>query len=643
MKVMASLFVLAVILGGFSAASSAIDLTNEIFMLAFMNITTDDPTLSDYQQIIPNAFHEGTQLYARTYDASMTINYEIPMQPTGGIIGDHSLQTQQTLVASVDDVITKLGLFVVADNKVSLQLSKSVQASSDGYVAIPLTEGSTEFYVASYDPFPGSHSTYAIAALEDNTCVEVYSVNGSQHTRVAFVSLDSFEVYNGLSDTTDFTGYHVLSTKPVTVLGGHMCAQVPKGILFCDHISSQLPPVEEWGTEFVVPGIRGRRNTAGYIYRVLGSVDDTKVRLDGTAVATISRGSQFYEGFVDRTFQSIVISCSQPCLVVQYNVGYLYDNQEQSSNDQDLKRTDPYMMLIPAMRNYLTTLRFGTANYIADETVQEFENHLALVVPTGSKGMVTLNLEYLPTDTLWTDLLNGYSVTNFEIDHGLYNVRSDTGDVKMMAFVYGHGRSHITAYGYPAGYKTNGEKIRTCALQKQSGVGDGNYDELEGTCEEPFNPAVVGPADNLQRLYITFQLKSPLSEPCSTLALNEMEGVLKDVKNVTNWLICLDLLCIPAENTWVYSVDIVEPTDMDPLTSMTFLVTLWSSSSEVMKNAIGCKRHVAEYLGNYGTHSERWKVPLAVPGVGCADLDFQVPANVTSSHSRGSMITNPFT
>jgi hypothetical protein len=134
-----------------------------------------------------------------------------------------------------------------------------------------------------------------------------------------------------------------------------------------------------------------------------------------------------------------------------------------------------------------------------------------------------------------------------------------------------------------------------------------------------------------------------------------MAGVLNDVKNVTNWLICLDLLCIPAENTWVYSIDVVSPTDMvrkrkhlqhrsrpifffcaqDPMTSITFLVTLWSDTTEVLKNASGCKRHVAEYLGNYGSYSERWKVPLKIPGVGCTDdLDFEVPANVITSHSR---------
>lgn len=38
-----------------------------------------------------------------------------------------------------------------------------------------------------------------------------------------------------------------------------------------------------------------------------------------------------------------------------------------------------------------------------------------------------------------------------------------------------------------------------------------------------------------------------------------MDAILPDIKNTTNWLICLDLLCIPAENTWVYSIELVDP------------------------------------------------------------------------------------
>lgn len=421
-------------------------------MLAFMNITTDDPTLSSFQQIVASAYKDGTQMYARTWDSGMTINFVVPTQAEGGIIGDHSISTTQVLVAPVDAVITKLGLFVVGSDSLSLQLTKSVQASTDGYMALPLTTTSTSFYIASYTPYPGSHSTFAVAALEDSTCIEIFAVNGSESTRIDFVSLNSFEVYNGLSDEIDFTGYMVLSTHPVTVLGGHMCAQVPVGIMFCDHLSSQMPPLDEWGTDFIVPGIRGRLNTAGYIMRVLASEDDTEVFINNAKVATISRGIQYFEYEAEFTYEILVIRCSAPCLVIQYNVGYLYEDGGNAATSEDKKRTDPYMMIVPSLDHYQTTLRFGTSNFIADELVEEFENHLAIVAPTSKKGSVTLNLEYLPTDTVWIDMSNGYSVCNFEIEHGLYNIRSNTGDVPLMCFIYGHGRTHITAYGYPGGF-----------------------------------------------------------------------------------------------------------------------------------------------------------------------------------------------
>lgn len=67
---------------------------------------------------------------------------------------------------------------------------------------------------------------------------------------------------------------------------------------------------------------------------------------------------------------------------------------------------------------------------------------------------------------------------------------------------------------------------------------------------------------------------------------------------------------------------------------MTFLVTLWSSSTEVIKNAIACKNHVGEYLSNYGTYSARWKVPLPVDGLNCPVIDFNVPAEVIDAKPR---------
>ena len=72
----------------------------------------------------------------------------------------------------------------------------------------------------------------------------------------------------------------------------------------------------------------------------------------------------------------------------------------------------------------------------------------------------------------------------------------------------------------------------------------------------------------------------------------------------------------------------------DPLTSLTFQVTLWSSLTEKLKNSIACKRHVTEYLRDFATYSERWLVPHNVlpdnSGVSCPVLNFVSPGAATN-------------
>ncbi|ELU18835.1 hypothetical protein CAPTEDRAFT_226753 [Capitella teleta] len=445
----------------------------------------------------------------------------------------------------------------------------------------------------------------------------------------ALVTLDAYQTYNGLLDDDDYTGWHVESTKPVAVYAGNECAEVPIGVLFCDHVQSQMPPVYEWGTEHIVPPILGRLKDAGYELRVVAATDNTEVNIECPGIDNITmtadRGIAFVRKNVSDATSPAIVRCSSPCLVMQYNRGYRalgYDVIET--------RTDPFMSLIPSTKNYEYSLHFGTATYIALNRTFEFTSYFSVIAPTANTNEVMFDLELI-TDP-WTDLGNGYSISSFAINPGQHTVTTESGSVPIMGSVYGHGVNHITGYGYPAGYNVTGNKIRSTRLQVMSGIGPGSVNEtkpdesLVAVCEDPFNPNIVRNKDSLQVFFLTFDLKKPRFEPCASKALSAMKAVLDDIKNEVNNLICLDLLCIPAVSTWVYDISIVEPTSMDPLSKITFAVTLWSSNAEVIMNAVACKRHLIDYFSNFGDFTQRWRTPLPV-GEKCdpSDLEFQVP------------------
>ena len=59
------------------------------------------------------------------------------------------------------------------------------QGTTAAYLALPVTKHATEFFVPSYSNknTRGFHTGFAIAGLDDNTCMEVYAVNGDNFGR----------------------------------------------------------------------------------------------------------------------------------------------------------------------------------------------------------------------------------------------------------------------------------------------------------------------------------------------------------------------------------------------------------------------------------------------------------------------------
>lgn len=64
----------------------------------------------------------------------------------------------------------------------------------------------------------------------------------------------------GATPVEDITGASITSTKPVAVFGGHSCTFIPFSAPACDHLESQLFPVETWGTRFIAAPLKLRRD-----------------------------------------------------------------------------------------------------------------------------------------------------------------------------------------------------------------------------------------------------------------------------------------------------------------------------------------------------------------------------------------------
>lgn len=179
---------------------------------------------------------------------------------------------------------------------------------------------------------PPFYASCVIVPALSGTCVEVYKINPDQsYVLVGEGSLSQFETLRYYADFEtdrygrpipgtkgDMTGYFINATNPIQVICGHECANVPENVPFCDHMSEQIPPVNQLGLFHVVPPIYGRSPNAGYVVRVVATEANTTISCMGVTVIK-NRGG--FVQFNTSDARPVVVVCDKPCLVMQYNKG----------------------------------------------------------------------------------------------------------------------------------------------------------------------------------------------------------------------------------------------------------------------------------------------------------------------------------
>lgn len=123
------------------------------------------------------------------------------------------------------------------------------------------------------------------------------------------------QVLNLESKGGDLTGTRVESTLPVAVFSGNACARVPNAGRFCDHIETQLPPLNTWGKTFWATKFTDRGGEADY-YRVVAQEKDTTLTFDPPRanVPTLKAGG-FYQ-FEDKGHFKLV--ADKPVILAQF-------------------------------------------------------------------------------------------------------------------------------------------------------------------------------------------------------------------------------------------------------------------------------------------------------------------------------------
>src|SRR6185503_183005 len=135
------------------------------------------------------------------------------------------------------------GVHVVTTEDVTVMATSHRKASTDSYTAIPLQRLGKDYVVTGFDPVSAGSMTFAtqfeVIATANDTKVTVH-----YPAAIVFDTTPRVEVLNkgdvlhlGGKVTPiagDLTGTIINADKPVAVLTGHSCAQIPNGTNFCD-------------------------------------------------------------------------------------------------------------------------------------------------------------------------------------------------------------------------------------------------------------------------------------------------------------------------------------------------------------------------------------------------------------------------
>ena len=334
-------------------------------------------------------------------------------------------------------------------NPLEYTLNGSFTYTNDASLLMPVNAWTADYWVAARNHHSVS-GFYAVVASQDGTTVDVEpsatggiisAGGGIAADGTGQVQLNQGDVLlvmsapgGGQPDSSDVTGTHVLSDKPVQVIGGHMCTFVPHNISACDHLEESMFAYENLSKEYIVStplvkAIGQQPVSKARIVRVVATKDGTELTYDPPvpgAPSSIASAGDYVE--LTPTEADFLVSANYKIIVAEYLQG-----QSAGGN-----AGDPAMTIAVPIEQYRTSYLFhAPTNYESS-----FVN---ITAPDGAE----LTLDNTPV-TGFTPIGNsGFSVARVELSNAGDGTHSITGNQSFGIQVYGYGQ--YTSYWYPGG------------------------------------------------------------------------------------------------------------------------------------------------------------------------------------------------
>ena len=332
--------------------------------------------------------------------------------------------------------------------------------ASDSYLSLPKQpdEGQStyKYIVASYvSAFVSFKSAVAIIAQYNETLLSITpkldTVIGTTLTSAGMttnVVLQEAETFL-IQSNGDLTGLTAVSNKPLAVLSGHECTNVPRPVRACDPMVEQIPPVSSWGRQFATAPMRGRQSFD--VFRVLASEDSTVVTVNCTLGDPETESTNTYR-LDEGNFTEFNVPSDQYCfiqgnaniLVLQYATGF----------NTDGVTGDPSMTIVPAIAQYCNQYSLPTIQ--SNDGSITFTHYMNILIPVSfyqqeqiflnSQPLNSYSLNFTTIEQDGDPLVYAAQVDLTEGVHTLYHTNPTA---TLGVIMYGLARAN--SYGHPGG------------------------------------------------------------------------------------------------------------------------------------------------------------------------------------------------
>ncbi|MCQ2272203.1 MAG: gliding motility-associated C-terminal domain-containing protein [Bacteroidales bacterium] len=333
------------------------------------------------------------------------------------------------------------GLLVTATENISLYASNFEDYTYDVTNVLPEPALSSEYVVQTYTPL--INSEFMIVATQNGTTVKITPSKSTIDNRPAFVPYyvtlnagQTYQVlskYNGINgDLSGSTIESLDAAKPVAVFNGNVCANIPEGNRWCDHVVEQAFGTHFWGHQFVVT------NTVGMPYdrvKITASADNTVITKNGNYLTTL-QANRSYEFRLTSGERACFLEANNACAVYLYVVG-------GEVNPHADFRGDPSMVWISPLEQRIQEITFSTFN-----STNITSHYVNVIVPSTSVSSVTCDNVSVSSQFQSVPSNPAFSYARLHINNGTHTLNSSQGFV---AHVYGTG--HCETYAYSVGSK----------------------------------------------------------------------------------------------------------------------------------------------------------------------------------------------